>query len=201
MIATGLLALSVATGAFEVPLSGTPLDPSRIAVLQSVAGVEHLEAARGRLELMVRDNAEVRLRDLEAALAAHAPGTTVDRNRLPVTRDTIFELNAGQCFFCAEKPIGRTLSHLPYVADWAVVDYVTKGRMRFRVEPKGPLTFQTLEADPFEDVIFTHRYSNSGWVNLYWPTGGIAWRADEASARREATATKKPLMIFPTAGT
>ena len=73
--------------------------------------------------------------------------------------------------------------------------------MRFRVEPKGPLTFGSLEGDSFEDVVFTHRYSNAGWVNLYWPTGGIAWRADEKAARREATESKKPLMIFPTAGT
>lgn len=200
MIAS-FLALAVTVGAFDVPLAGPPPDQASLQRLQTVSGVASIHAADARLKLLVREGAEVRLRDLDAALALGGAGTTIDRERLPVTRDTIFEMNAGQCFFCAEKPIGRTLSRLPFVADWAVVDYLTKGRMRFRVEPKGPLLFESLEGDPFEDVIFTTRYSKAGWVNLFWPTGGIAWRPDEKTARREATASKKPLMIFPTAGT
>ena len=55
--------------------------------------------------------------------------------------------------------------------------------------------------DAFEDLVFTARYDGEGPLDLYWRTGGIAWRPDDESARREAAESKKPLMIFPTAGT
>ena len=201
MLTVALFALAVSAGTFEIPLKGAPIDPATLQKLKAVSGISRIETAGGRLQLQVADGAEVRLSSLAAALATGAPSTAVDRDRLPVTANTIFEMNAGQCFFCAEKPIGHTLSRLPFVKHWAVVDYVTKGRMRFRVEPNGPLEFASLQGDPFEDVILTMRYAESGPVDLYWPTGGVAWRPDEKSARREATESKKPLMIFPTAGT
>ena len=45
------------------------------------------------------------------------------------------------------------------------------------------------------------RYDGIDRVQHDWPTGGIAWRQDEEEARREALESRKPLLIFPTAGT
>ena len=115
---------------------------------------------------------------------------------------TIFQLNAGVCFFCAEGPLGQTLARRPFVSDWSVVDYHVKGRLRFRIEADDKTTIGALGGtDAFEDVILTDRYDGMGAPDLYWPTGGVEWRPDEAAARAEATRSRKPLMIFPTAGT
>jgi len=195
------LFLVAATATFELPVTGGSLDAATIQGLRSIPGVARVEQAGTTLRFEQGAGLDVRLRDLEAVLQRAKPARTVDRSLIAVTPQTIFEVNAGQCFFCAEKPIGMSLERSGSVKTWRVVDYATKGRMRFRIETNAPTTIGSLGMDAFEDLVFTTRYDGAGPLDLYWRTGGIAWRRDDESARREATESRKPLMIFPTAGT
>jgi hypothetical protein len=111
-------------------------------------------------------------------------------------------MNAGVCFFCAEGPLGQTLARRSFVSDWSVVDYYAKGRLRFRINADGKATIGALGGTgAFEDIIITDRYEGLGAPNLYWATGGVEWRVNEAVARQEASRSQKPLILFPTAGT
>ncbi len=94
-----------------------------------------------------------------------------------------------------------TLACRSFVKSWSVVDYRERGRLRFRIEPVVEVLAAAMDVESFEDVILTSRYDGRGAPDLYWPTGGVAWRVDETSARHEAAISKKPLMLFPTAGT
>lgn len=195
-----LIGLAVGTATVQIPLSGGPVPPAAVADLRAVTGVETVTAAPGSLTVTVKERGEVRLREIARVLGRHqAPG--VDTDQLAITPQTIFEINAGQCFFCAEAPLKLTLDRKSFIAKWDVVDYHTKGRLRFRVEPKAPTALRVLGGDTFEDILFTARYDGQAPLDLFWPTGGVLWRKDEAAARAEATKSKKPLMIFPTAGT
>ena len=193
--------LALGSASFEIPLSGNPLPPAAVEGLASVRGVERIDVSGTSLSLNVAPDHEVRLRDLARAIERFTDKTTVDTDRLPIGPHTIFEINAGQCFFCAEAPLGATLARMKFLKKWTVVDYATKGRLRFRVEAEGQVPLSAIGGDTFEDILFTARYDATERLDLYWPTGGIAWRADERTARDEATASRKPLMIFPTAGT
>ena len=185
-----------------VPLSGAAPDAEALAAVEHLPGVASVALGGDSLSIGIVSGAEVSLRELSSTLAAHAPGTGIERDGLRIDAHTIIQLNAGVCFFCAEEPLGQTLARRPFVADWSVVDYRAKGRLRFRIEATDGATIGDLGGtDAFEDIVLTDRYDGLGAPDLYWPTGGVEWRADEATARREATRSLKPLMIFPTAGT
>jgi hypothetical protein len=194
-----LIGFALGTATIQVPVTGT-VSPQAVTDLKAVPGIEEVATAPGGLTLTVADGREVRLRALERVLERHKAGA-VATDRLAITPQTIFEINAGQCFFCAEEPLKLTLDRKTFIASWSVVDYHTKGRLRFRVEPKQPTELKVLGGDTFEDIVFTARYDGQPPLDLFWPTGGVLWRKDEATARAEATKSKKPLMIFPTAGT
>ena len=196
-----ILAVALGSASVQIPLSGDPLPPSVTDGLRLVPGVVRVDASGDGLTLEVAPDSEVRLRTLERALARLTSKTRIDSDRLLIGPQTILELNAGRCYFCAETPLGATLARMQFVKNWTVVDYVTKGRLRFRIEPQGEVPLRLMGGDTFEDIVFTARYDGHERVNLYWPGAGIAWRANEAVARSEATASRKPLMIFPTAGT
>jgi hypothetical protein len=196
-----ILAVALGTASVQIPLSGDPLPPSVTDGLTSVRGVARVEASGDALALEIAPDSAVRLRDLSRALARYTSKTRIDTDRLLIGRHTILEINAGRCFFCAEGPLGATLARMRFVKTWTVVDYVTKGRLRFRLEPHGEVPLSLLGGDTFEDILFTARYDEVERLDLYWPTGGVAWRPNEKTARSEATASRKPLLIFPTAGT
>jgi hypothetical protein len=201
MLTTATFVIALAAAAIDLPLTGDPVSGPVLSDLAKVPGVGRIEPKGAILRLDVSPGAEVRLRDLTEALKRNTSRTTIDQDKLAITSQTIFELNAGQCFFCAEKPLGDTLTRKPFVRQWSVVDYVAKGRLRFRVNTSAAADLGTLGSDGIEDVVFTDRYEGVNGVDLYWPTGGVAWRPTETAARQEATASRKPLMIFPTAGT
>ena len=180
----------------EVPLTGAPVTAVALDELRRLPGVTSIVTDGRSLTVEVAEDAEVRIRDIADVLADHAPQTEVDLDRLGISRHTIFELNAGVCFFCAEQPLGQTLARRAFVEDWSVVDY------QARIEPNEDVRVEALGGtETFEDIVLTARYDGAGAPDLYWPTGSVEWRLDEATARQEATASKKPLMIFPTAGT
>ena len=179
-------------------MTGEPPTAAAMDDMKRLPGVTAVHVDEVTLTVDVAADAEVRVRDIASVLAEHSPQTSVDRDRLMISPHTIFEINAGVCFFCAEAPIDQTLGRRPFVQDWSVVDYRALGRMRFRIEPKTDFVLEELGGtDAFEDLILTSRYDGQGPPDLYWPTGGVEWRADEPTARREATASRKPLMIFP----
>ncbi len=187
-----------------VPFTGAAPSAEALTAIERLPGIASvaLDDDNDALSIEVVSGAEVSIRDLSGALAEHAPDTQIDRDGIRISTHTIIQLNAGVCFFCAEEPLGQTLARRPFVADWSVVDYRAKGRLRFRLETTGGATIGKLGGtDAFEDVVLTDRYDGLGAPDLYWTTGGVEWRADEASARREATRSRKPLIIFPTAGT
>jgi hypothetical protein len=196
-----IFVVALGTTTLQIPLKGDPPPPAAMAALNAATGVERVKVTGAALALDVAADGEVRLGDLSRALGRVTTRTTIDAGRLAIGPHTIFEINAGQCFFCAEAPLASTLSRMKFVRKWTVVDYATKGRLRFRVEPVGEVLLSALGGDAFEDILFTGRYDETERVNLYWPTGGVAWRPNEQAARREATISRKPLMIFPTAGT
>ncbi len=203
-----LVAASVSTASGPVtlvtlvPFTGTAPSAEALAAIEQLPGIASVALDGDALRLEVESGAEVSIRDLSGALARHAPDTRIDRDGLRIAAHTIIQLNAGVCFFCAEGPLGQTLARRPFVADWSVVDYQTKGRLLFRIEATGGATIGQLGGtDAFEDIVLTDRYDGLGPPDLYWATGGVEWRADEATARREATRSRKPLMIFPTAST
>ncbi len=201
LLPTVLVAFTLPGPTWLVPLAGNPPGAAAVSEIRRLPGVVGVETAEPGLRLQVARDQEVRLREIARVLAERAPGTSVDRDRLAIDAHTIFELDAGVCFFCAEKPLGQTLARKSFIERWSVVDYAPKGRLRFRVEPRNAASLAALGGDTFEDIILTARYDGRGVPDLYWPTGGVLWRKDQAAARREATASKKPLMIFPTAGT
>ncbi len=187
-----------------VPFTGTAPSAEALTAIERLPGIASvaLDSDNDALSIEVVSGAAVSIRDLSGALAEHAPDTRIDRDRIRIAAHTIIQLNAGVCFFCAEGPLGQTLARRPFVVDWSVVDYRTKGRLLFRIEATGGATIGQLGGtDAFEDIVLTDRYDGLGPPDLYWATGGVEWRADEATARREATRSRKPLMIFPTAGT
>lgn len=203
---THLLAVAfvtaLSTASVEVPLAGPPPPADALTALEALPGVSRIVVEPGALRVEVLPDGEVRVSEIARVLSEHAPGTRPDRDRLVIGPHTIFEMNAGVCFFCAEKPLGQALMRRPFVRDWSVVDYWTRGRMRFRVETREAAPVEALGGgELLEDVILTARYVGRGEPDLYWPTGGVEWRPDEAAARREATASRRPLLIFPTAGT
>lgn len=192
------LVLLLASSVIELPLAAGPPDPALPAQLSGVPGVERVEIGSRTLRLELAPGAELRLSELETA----AGESKIDRGRLPVGPMTVFEIDAGQCFFCAEGPLSKRLSQKSAVQRFWIVDYLAHGRLRFRIEPRSPsATLADLGRLPVEDIVFTDRYQGIERVDLYWPTGGILWRESEPTARREATRSRKPLMIFPTAGT
>lgn len=193
-------ALALVSGVIELPFSGAPLEPSRLELVSRIPGVARAETGAGALRIELAQGAELRLSTLRKALGTRE--TAIDRRRLPLGPHTIFEMDAGQCFFCAERPLGKRLSRRPVVRRWTVVDYAARGRLRFRIEPRtADATLGALGRLPVEDILFTTRYEGVERVELYWPSGGIRWRESEKAARREASDSAKPLLIFPTAGT
>jgi len=188
-----LASILAATFAFEVSFTEAPEEAGRKALTERAVAVQ--ASGRNSLRITIDETSELRLTEIERLLRA-----PVDRSRLPLNRKTIFEIEAGQCFFCAEGPLGKRLDARAFVKRWSVVDYAPKGRLRFRIEPDREVSLDALGLS-VEDVVLTARYEGIERVDLYWPTGGISWRANERSAREEAARSKKPLMIFPTAGT
>lgn len=193
-----VLVLLLASSVIELPLAAGPSNPALPARLSGIPGVERAEIGSRALRLELAPGAELRLSELSKA----AQGSKIDRRRLPVGPMTVFEIDAGQCFFCAEGPLSKRLSQKRAVGRFWVVDYVAHGRLRFRIEPRSPgAILADLGRLPVEDIVFTDRYQGVERVELYWATGGILWRESEEAARREAARSRKPLMIFPTAGT
>ena len=195
--------VSMASGPVTlVPFTGAAPDAEALTAIERLPGIASVALDGDTLSIEVVSGAEVSIRDLSGALAEYAPDTRIDRDRIRIAAHTIIQLNAGVCFFCAEGPLGQTLARRPFVVDWSVVDYRTKGRLLFRIEATGDATIGQLGGtDAFEDIVLTDRYDGLGPPDLYWATGGVEWRADEATARREATRSRKALLIFPTAGT
>jgi len=188
--------------AIELLITGAPLDDHVLAAIEQMPGIAAASFDGNELSVKVTPGAEVSVRDVAAVLAAHAPGAHLERDGVAIGAHTIFQMNAGVCFFCAEEPLGQTLARRPFVSDWSVVDYRAKGRLRFRIDADGEATIGDLGGtDAFEDVVLTDRYDGLEALDLYWATGGVEWRSDEATARQEATRSRKPLMLFPTAGT
>ena len=187
-----------------VPFTGAVPSAEALTAIERLPGVAAvaLDGDNDALSIEAVSGSEFSIHDLSGALAEHAPDTQIDRDGISIAAHTVIQLNAGVCFFCAEEPLGQTLARRPFVVDWSVVDYRAKGRLRFRLETTGGATIGQLGGtDAFEDIVLTDRYDGLGAPDLYWATGGVEWRADEATARREATRSRKPLVIFPTAGT
>ncbi|MEC8951839.1 MAG: hypothetical protein VYB87_01670 [Acidobacteriota bacterium] len=197
------VSLTAASGpVVELPIAGAPLSDEALAAIEQLPGVRAAALDREVLSLEVAPDSEVSVSDIVAVLTEHAPGSRLERDGVTIGAHTIFQMNAGVCFFCAEGPLGQTLARRSFVSDWSVVDYYAKGRLRFRVDADGKATIGALGGtSAFEDIIITDRYEGLGAPNLYWATGGVAWRANEAIARQEASRSQKPLILFPTAGT
>ena len=204
LLATLLTVIQPATTEIstEVPLRGAAISEEALEALNRLPGVTASNIDGKSISVDVADNAELRVSDINQVLAVHSPDTRVDRDRLIISPHTIFQLNAGVCFFCAEQPLGQTLDRRPFVKTWSVVDYWQLGRLLFRIEPNRVVRIEELgRTNAFEDIVLTNQFDDRGAPDLYWSTGGVEWRKDEQAARHEATASKKPLMIFPTAGT
>ena len=197
------VSLTAASGpVVELPIAGVPLSDEALAAIEQLPGVRAAALDREVLSLEVAPDSEVSVSDIVAVLTEHAPGSRLERDGVTIGAHTIFQMNAGVCFFCAEGPLGQTLARRSFVSDWSVVDYYAKGRLRFRIDADGKATIGALGGTgAFEAIIITDRYEGLGAPNLYWATGGVAWRANEAIARQEASRSQKPLILFPTAGT
>ena len=193
--------LLAAALAIEIPLLGAPLAPDVVQELNLLPGVERIEVEDDLLHLTVVPGRAVRYADIIRTIRSHTVATELDVDRIPLGRQTIFQMNAGQCFHCASAPLAKRLERKPWLDTWSVVGYAPKGRMHFRIEPKEPTTLDALGRLPFEDVLFTDQYDAIEEVQYDWPTGGVHWKATEEAARQEAARLKKPLMLFPTAGT
>jgi hypothetical protein len=171
-----------------VPLRGAVISEEALEALNRLPGINASNIDGKSISVDVADNAELRVSDINQVLAVHSPDTTVDRDRLIISPHTIFQL--------------KTLDRRPFVKTWSVVDYWQLGRLLFRIEPNRVVRVEELgRTNAFEDIVLTNQFDDRGAPDLYWPTGGVEWRKDEQAARHEATASKKPLMIFPTAGT
>jgi hypothetical protein len=194
-------ALAAAAAVFDVPLLGAPPTEAVIEELGRLPGVVSLRRNGDGLRFEMEPRALLRLQQVKEAIRRHTVKTEVDYDRIPLTRRSVFQLDAGQCFNCTEGPLRQRLDRREWVSSWSVVDFAARGRMRIRIEPNRPTTLSELGPLPFEDLLLTDRYDAVDQAELYWRTGGIAWRPSEEVARREARETKKPLFIFPTAGT
>ena len=197
------VSLTAASGpVVELPITGAPLSDEALTAIEQLPGVRAAALDREVLSLEVAPDSEVSVSDVVAVLSEYAPNSRLERDGVTIGAHTIFQMNAGVCFFCAEGPLGQTLARRSFVSDWSVVDYYAKGRLRFRINADGKATIGALGGTgAFEDIIITDRYEGLGAPNLYWPTGGVKWRANEATARQEASHSQKPLILFPTAGT
>ncbi|HIA49913.1 MAG TPA: hypothetical protein EYN90_04930 [Acidobacteria bacterium] len=197
------VSLTAASGpVVELPITGAPLSDEALTAIEQLPGVRAATLDREVLSLEVAPDSEVSVSDVVAVLSEYAPNSRLERDGVTIGAHTIFQMNAGVCFFCAEGPLGQTLARRSFVSDWSVVDYYAKGRLRFRINADGKATIGALGGTgAFEDIIITDRYEGLGAPNLYWPTGGVEWRANEATARQEASHSQKPLILFPTAGT
>ena len=205
LLISTLLAVSLTAASgpvVELPISGAPLSDEALAAIEQLPGVRAAALDRDVLSLEVAPDSEVSVSDVVAVLTEHAPDSNLERDGVTIGAHTIFQMNAGVCFFCAEGPLGQTLARRSFVSDWSVVDYYAKGRLRFRINADGKATIGALGGTgAFEDIIITDRYEGLSAVNLYWATGGVEWRVNEAVARQEASRSQKPLILFPTAGT
>lgn len=197
------VSLTAASGpVVELPITGAPLSDEALTAIEQLPGVRAAALVREVLSLEVAPDSEVSVSDVVAVLSEYAPNSRLERDGVTIGAHTIFQMNAGVCFFCAEGPLGQTLARRSFVSDWSVVDYYAKGRLRFRINADGKATIGALGGtSAFEDIIITDRYEGLGAPNLYWATGGVEWRANEATARQEASHSQKPLILFPTAGT
>ena len=193
--------LLAAALAIEIPLLGAPLAPDVVQELNLLPGVERIEVEGDLLRLAVVPGRAVRYADIIRTIRSQTVATELDVDQIPLGRQTIFQMDAGQCFHCASAPLKKRLERKPWLDTWSVVGYAPKGRMHFRIEPKEPTTLDALGRLPFEDVLFTDQYDAIEEVQYDWPTGGVHWKATEEEARKEAARLKKPLMLFPTAGT
>ena len=185
----------------ELPVIGAPLEPEVAEHLRALPNVASAEVGDSAFRLTLVPGRELSYNDVVRTLREHTVATEIDADRIPLGRHTIFQVDAGQCFHCTEQPMRTRLSRKEWIERWAVVGYAPQGRMHFRVEPKRPTPLEALGAMPYEDILFTDRYDGVDEAFHDWPTGGVAWRASEEEARKDATASKKPLFFFPTAGT
>ena len=197
------VSLTAASGpVVELPITGALLSDEALTAIEQLPGVRAATLDREVLSLEVAPDSEVSVSDVVAVLSEYAPNSRLERDGVTIGAHTIFQMNAGVCFFCAEGPLGQTLARRSFVSDWSVVDYYAKGRLRFRINADGKATIGALGGTgAFEDIIITDRYEGLGAPNLYWATGGVEWRVNEAVARQEASRSQKPLILFPTAGT
>jgi hypothetical protein len=187
--------------AVEIPLLGEALAPEVVQELSLLPGADGVEGGDGLLRFQVAPGKVVRYSDVARILRDHTVATEIDVDRIALGRNSVFQMDAGQCFECASSPLGKRLERKAWVDRWAVVGYAPKGRMLFRIEPKEPTTLDALGRLPFEDILFTDEYDAVEEVSLDWPAGGVHWKATEEEAREEAARFKKPLLFFPTAGT
>ena len=196
-----LLWVPLATIVFDIPLLGSPLTPPILDELRELEGIATLQADGPALHLEIEPRSMVRLSVLSETIRRHTVKTEIDYDGIPLGAHTIFEMNAGQCFNCSEGPLKQRLSRKGWIDRWSVVDYAAKGRLRFRITPRGEARLAALGRLPFEDILFTDRYDTTERVDLDWPTGSVEWRESEEEARWESSRSLKPLLIFPTAGT
>ncbi len=185
----------------DIPLLGSPLTPPILDELRDLKGVAAIQADDRALRLEVEPRGVVRLSAISETIRRHTVKTEIDYDGVPLGAHTIFEMDAGQCFHCSEGPLKQRLSRKDWVERWSVVDYAAKGRMHFRITPRGEARLAALGRLPFEDILLTDRYDTVEPVNLDWPTGSVHWRKSEEEARWESSRSLKPLLIFPTAGT
>ena len=196
-----LLWVPLAAIVFDLPLLGSPLTSPILDELKNLNGVAAIQADSGALHLEVEAHGLVRLSAISGTIRRHTVKTEIDYDRVPLGAHTIFEMDAGQCFNCSEGPLKQRLSRKDWVNRWSVVDYAAKGRLRFRITPRGDAQLAALGRLPFEDILFTARYDTTERVSLDWPTGSVHWRSSEEEARWESSRSLKPLLVFPTAGT
>ncbi len=196
-----LLWVPLATIVFDIPLLGSPLTPPILDELRELEGIATLRADGPALRLEIEPRSVVRLSALSETIRRHTLKTEIDYDGIPLGGHTIFEMDAGQCFNCSEGPLKQRLSRKDWIDRWSVVDYAAKGRLRFRITPRGEARLAALGRLPFEDILFTDRYDTTERANLDWPTGSVQWRESEEEARWESSRPLKPLLIFPTAGT
>ena len=192
LLATLLTVIQPATTEIstEVPLQGATISEEALEALNRLPGVTASNIDGKSISVDVADNVELRISDINQVLAVHSPDTRVNRDRLIISPHTIFQLNAGVCFFCAEQPLGQTLDRRPFVKTWSVVDYWQLGRLLFRIEPNRVVRVEELgRTSAFEDIVLTNQFDDRGAPDLYWPTGGVEW---QRTNRRRGTKPPHP---------
>ena len=136
--------LLAAALAIEIPLLGAPLAPDVVQELNLLPGVERIEVEGDLLRLAVVPGRAVRYADIIRTIRSQTVATELDVDQIPLGRQTIFQMDAGQCFHCASAPLKKRLERKPWLDTWSVVGYAPKGRMHFRIEPKEPTTLDAL---------------------------------------------------------